>query len=102
FCAWFHVIFFYFAFVGLLLSPNPTYNVSFPSSGLGMTTHKLCLTEHKDKLVLFMTRQAELGNRHSQTGVWERAVAVKAVRYAMRTLQQIFTFKTNNQLLTRI
>jgi hypothetical protein len=28
--------------------------VSFPSSGLGMPTLKLCLTEHKDKPVLFI------------------------------------------------
>jgi hypothetical protein len=39
-----------------------------------MPTFKLCLMFNRDEyeLVLLSTRQAELDNSNSQTGVWER------------------------------
>jgi len=56
-------------------------NVSFPRSGLGMPTLKLCLTlcvmNIKINLFYSVAHQAELGNRHSQTGVWERVIITR-------------------------
>jgi hypothetical protein len=53
--------------------------VSFPSSGLGMPTFKLCLMfnfiNKRINLFYSLTHQAELGYRHSQTGVWEREIS---------------------------
>jgi len=46
-----------------------------PKLRLGMPTIKLCLMFNRyQSCFILLTRQAELGNRHSQTGVWEREI----------------------------
>jgi hypothetical protein len=67
---------------------NPVITTVFPRSqapAWECLLFKLRLMKNKPKRIIFIPRQAELGNRHSQTRVWEREKPINILPIGIKT-----------------